>query len=138
VNMYMFCTVRDPCRLATWSSPSRDLGTGCNSTAHLRSCEVFGWRDCNKSPQLITITIYVIKVLGLLIGPYNTAETYWVSKDLIHILSIVSLHLIVSTMLTRCRRTLAGRANQKKLFVRRANQVVVDGRRFANAHQFVR
>jgi len=131
----MFCTVRDPCRLATWSSPSRDLGTGCNST---RSCEVFGWRDCNKSPQLITITIYVIKVLGLLIGPYNTAETYWVSKDLIHILSIVSLHLIVSTMLTRCRRMLAGRANQKKLFVRRADQVVVDGRRFANAHQFVR
>jgi hypothetical protein len=52
------------------------------------------------------------------------------SKDLIHILSIVSLHLIVSIMLTRCRGTLAGRANQKKLFVCRTDQVVVDGRRF--------
>jgi len=125
-----------PTRNLEQSKPRPGDGLQFDSpSAILRS---FGSRDCNKSPQLITITIYVIKVLGLLIGPYNTAETYWVSKDLIHILSIVSLHLIVSTMLTRCRRALAGRANQKKLFVRRADQVVVDGRRFANAHQFVR
>ena len=32
----MFCTVRDPCRLATWSRPNRNPETVCNLDSHLR------------------------------------------------------------------------------------------------------